>query len=271
MSVPTGSITNRSNSMTIYTQKRKVCCIKCKRELAINMLSRHVDSESCKSAHQVNSTKKSQYPCQHCKKLFKFLPNHIPYCQSNPNKIKRVSYTIGHTPWNYGLTKLTDERIKNATEKCAKTKQSLPKISRKWSDEEKRNHSSKMKQVVLDNPHSYNGTTKNRSCKIYEYNGTKLTGTWEVMFAMWCDEHKIIWERPTTPIPYVWNGNRLYYPDFYLPEYDFYIEVKGRKTDRDEAKWAAVKNLLVIEKHEIHQIKNRSYVLPLTIVSSNQA
>ena len=32
---------------------------------------------------------------------------------------------------------------------------------------------------------------------------------------------------------YEWGGKvRRYYPDFYLPDYDFYIEVKGYERDR---------------------------------------
>ena len=51
----------------------------------------------------------------------------------------------------------------------------------------------------------------------------------------------IKWDR--TIIKY---GHRRYTPDFYLPEYNMYIEVKGFMRDRDKTKmWK------VIEEHDI--------------------
>ena len=34
------------------------------------------------------------------------------------------------------------------------------------------------------------------------------------------------------------NSQRYYTPDFYLPDEDIYIEIKGYKTIKDEAKWS---------------------------------
>jgi hypothetical protein len=43
----------------------------------------------------------------------------------------------------------------------------------------------------------------------------------------------------TMQIPYVLEGT--YHPDFYLPEYDIYIEVKGVLDDQDRRKHLAIK------------------------------
>jgi hypothetical protein len=58
------------------------------------------------------------------------------------------------------------------------------------------------------------------------------------------------------PQPYYWNGKwHLYFPDFFLPDHNAYIEVKGYQTDRDDAKWAHFKGTLVIvDSSVIHKL-----------------
>jgi len=56
------------------------------------------------------------------------------------------------------------------------------------------------------------------------YKGIVMRSSWEVAFAKWCDSNKVKWfyEPKRFPIP---RGS--YTPDFYLPTYDLWIEVKG--------------------------------------------
>ena len=62
--------------------------------------------------------------------------------------------------------------------------------------------------------------------------------------------------------PYNWNGDRTYFPDFYLPELSEYVEVKGYKTERDVAKWQQFPNKLrLILKEDIIQIQKNEFVL----------
>ena len=61
-----------------------------------------------------------------------------------------------------------------------------------------------------------------------------MDSTWEVACATRLDELGIKWERDhSIKLGYVTRGKRKrnYIPDFYLPEYDVYIEVKGYWTD----------------------------------------
>ena len=65
-----------------------------------------------------------------------------------------------------------------------------------------------------------------------------MDSTWEVACAVRLDELGIVWVRdPSIKIHY--RDKRLrsrnYVPDFYLPDYVIYLEVKGYWTDR--AKW----------------------------------
>ena len=46
--------------------------------------------------------------------------------------------------------------------------------------------------------------------------------------------------------------------DFYLPDFDLFIEVKGYQTERDLQKWGSVKNLVVFKLDEIKKIKNNN-------------
>lgn len=62
----------------------------------------------------------------------------------------------------------------------------------------------------------------------------KMDSTWEVAMAEKLDELNIRWVRnDDTKLEYttVRGRKRKYIPDFYLPDHDLYIEVKGYWTD----------------------------------------
>ncbi len=53
---------------------------------------------------------------------------------------------------------------------------------------------------------------------------------WEIRYAMFLDEHNILWTYETIAFPLTLNGHKTtYHPDFYLIDYDIYIDVKGRE------------------------------------------
>ena len=61
-----------------------------------------------------------------------------------------------------------------------------------------------------------------------------MDSSWEHICAAKLDEANISWERsPDMILEYrtVRNRRRKYIPDFYLPDHDMYIEVKGYWTD----------------------------------------
>jgi len=61
-----------------------------------------------------------------------------------------------------------------------------------------------------------------------------MDSTWEVMMANRLNELDITWVRdPKMKLEYKTRGGRMrnYIPDFYLPDFDMYIEVKGYWTD----------------------------------------
>jgi hypothetical protein len=68
-----------------------------------------------------------------------------------------------------------------------------------------------------------NGIRSNRSL----YKNIWLDSNWELKLAKWLDNNNIEWIRPKC-IPYHLDGkNKNYFPDFYLPRYDLYIDPKN--------------------------------------------
>jgi len=85
------------------------------------------------------------------------------------------------------------------------------------------------------------------------YNGIWFDSKWEVRVAKSLDDNKIKWVRPR--IGFVWNieGNK-YYPDFYLPDFDVYLDPKNpylQKIDRLKIENAIkINNIKVIVLNE---------------------
>jgi len=101
---------------------------------------------------------------------------------------------------------------------------------------------------------------------IYETSEGKkvsMDSTWEVAMAKRLDDLGVRWVRDDTlKLSYLTRGRRKrkYIPDFYLPEHDLYIEVKGYWTDaarhkmKDVQKRNPVKILIVESLSEISDV-----------------
>ena len=110
------------------------------------------------------------------------------------------------------------------------------------------------------------GSTQNRSyqngsrkpqyffCRSLEKN-VFLESSWEVRVAQELDSLNIAWVRPE-PIKY--NNStkdRYYYPDFYLPAFDLYLDPKNPYClKQDEQKMGIVKNLINIVYGDIRLV-----------------
>ena len=85
-----------------------------------------------------------------------------------------------------------------------------------------------------------------------------MDSTWEVACAKRLDELGIKWMRnPNIKLKYLTRSHRVrnYIPDFYLPDHDLYIEVKGYWTDAARHKMKSVQalnpvKLLILESLE---------------------
>lgn len=125
-----------------------------------------------------------------------------------------------------------------------------------WDEQRRKKHSEAMKRAVRQNPESYTSSNRGRTKQI-EYDGVKFQGQWELDFYRWAKDQDLDPKRPNRSFRYVWNGERWYHPDFYLPKLDTYVEVKGYETDRDRAKWSQFpKRLIIIKAQQIKEIRN---------------
>jgi hypothetical protein len=208
--------------------------------------------------------------CKFCEKPCKndnSLRNHERLCKKNPNKQEVVSNFIEYNKKRKYLNIKGSNHYTKAKElglpKPLISEETRKKISetsknRVWTEEQKRKHSESMKGAVKSYPDSYTKNNVVGRVKNIEYNGVKLKGGWEIIVAKWLDENNVRWEHETKSFDYEWNGIRKYYPDFYLPDFDLFIEVKGYQTERDLHKWESVKNLVVFKLDEIKKIKNNN-------------
>jgi hypothetical protein len=161
-----------------------------------------------------------------------------------------------------------------------KSRETLIRINKKRSEEYKKN----IPTIVCQNPsckkqfHSPHwrrakycsikcACYKNGGQRLYSgrsryhggwYNGIWMDSSWELKFAKRLDELNISWKKDTSIyFKYLDKANktRKYYPDFYIPCKNLYIEIKGFWTDASKHKIQYVKdncniNLLVIESVE---------------------
>ena len=213
------------------------------------------------------------YICKFCKKECKntnSLKNHERLCRENPNRqiIKNGFTEYNRKLKNHEVTRRTGNQFTKARREnriyvvSETTKNKIREFAskRRHTDIEKQRISSTMKIVARNNPEIYSLSQIHKRTKHYTYNGIRIDGTWELLFLKYLDQLNIRWERCKTPFEYIWNNStHSYYPDFYLSDYDVFIEVKGYETARDLEKYKVVPNLYVIRKNEIKLIQSNLF------------
>jgi len=207
--------------------------------------------------------------CKYCEREYKnknSLVQHEIRCKENPNRIDLSYIKHGHSKGHIGKNQFTKAKelgleIPKVSEE---TKQKIGKARRgkKHTIEQINKIKNGMKSAVIKYPESYRGINYNGKVKKYKYNDYTLDGKWEVSFAKYLDANNIKWIRPNKGISYIWNNEQhKYFPDFYLIEYNMYVEIKGYQTERDLCKWKEVDNLLVLFKNDINEIRNNIFNL----------
>ena len=247
-------------------QRTKIKCEFCGQEISKSNYSKHlrrheVHPETFKESYHLDH---DDLFCKYCGKEYKnknSLVQHEIRCKCNPNKINIYIdgfNKTGRVAWNKGLTKETDERVAKYTSTYNKNKLlGLHNIHHKPHGDE---FKEKQRQNALKR-----GLGGFNMRKGVNYNGIKLDSSYEVMLAKDLDKNCISWER-CNRFPYVVNGNLHYYtPDFYLPDYDVYLDPKndflieninpnlGYK-DVDKIKWVEEQNnikVIILRKNEL--------------------
>lgn len=201
--------------------------------------------------------------CQFCGKECKnnnSLRNHERLCKSNPDRQQLLHKTIpgfndkGRKAWNKGLTKETDYRVERMSHSLCGIHS-----GRVVSFETRKKISVAIKELYAC------GTVGNRLHRVKHdknmygtYHGYECDSSWELAFVIYNLDHNIPFERNQEYFYYTFNGQRhKYFPDFRVG--DKYIEIKGRVTDKDVAKFEQFpknKQLVVIKRSEIQTYIN---------------
>lgn len=202
-----------------------------------------------------------EFICKYCGKYHKnknSLAQHECRCPNNPNKIKSGG-------WNKGLTKETDSRLAKAANTLAKSWAAGVYQGVKWlnnSHPHSKETKKRLREAAIER--GLGGYTYNKS---YEYNGFYFDSTWEVVLAKSLDENKINWVRPER-LFYTDNecNLRYYYPDFYLEDYNVYLDPKNdyllnnphsghNYSDKDKIKWVEEQNnvkIIVLNEEQLN-------------------
>lgn len=207
--------------------------------------------------------------CKYCNRICKNSNshrNHERLCKSNPNRQKTV---LEDKEWR--AKNIKPEHLKENQYTKAKrlgidppilSKETRYKLGsglrgKKLTQETKDKISAGMKRAVKENPDSYSKNNVSGRVKHVDYKGVRLKGSWEVKVAKWLDSQNIQWESEARPQEYIFeNSTKTYFPDFYLKDFEIFIEVKGYKTEKDEAKWEQFPfELLIIDGSNINKLE----------------
>ena len=211
--------------------RTKVKCPDCGQEISKSNFLRHQK----RHIEHPESFKEPKYildhdglDCKFCGKTCKnrnSLCNHERLCKKNPNG--QVSPFVEHNSdpnrvvWNKGLTKETDVRLQKQGESIKRHYESHPGTFTGRSHTEEY----KEQQRLLAIDRGLGGFNMRRGIL---YKDTKLDSSYEVAVAKSLDEHQIKWER-CKRFPYKTVDGKLHYytPDFYLPDFDIYLDPKN--------------------------------------------
>lgn len=194
-------------------------CEKCSREISKSNFKKHYNS--CNGVYFEGTHNPSKLLERRKYSDEELVTKRKEFAQNARNKLKESGKEI----WNKGKTKETDDRIASAALKVKEGYESgrLVPAKRSHSNETKE----KMRVKALASPH------RRLQRKIQPYitksgDTIMLDSSWEVLLAEKLDEHNIEWTRPS-PIPWEDENGTVhnYFPDFYLPMHDLYLDPKN--------------------------------------------
>ena len=101
-----------------------------------------------------------------------------------------------------------------------------------------------------------------------EYKGITFRSTLEARYAITFDKYGILWDYE--PKRFVLRDGSWYTPDFYLPDFDVYFEVKGVLTDEAKRKATLLANAgqaIIVGTGDASELTyyERNYIKPLSV------
>jgi hypothetical protein len=194
--------------------------------------------------------------CKHCGQIFEtvdkpkgWMANHSRWCESNP-KISQYVENLKSRIWENVHSKEAEEKRKrtvSANAKLGKYKDKNAALKGKPGKKHTQESKKKISEAALKSKHR-----RLRKNPI-DYNGVTLDSSWELELAKRLDFLEIEWIRPG---PVEWKDNdgviHNYFPDFYLPKFNLYLDPKNQHAVRVQAEKLkvireTVPNLKIIE------------------------
>lgn len=211
---------------------QKTICKVCGREISNTNLQKHLNAHNKVNPYKYKLNHEG-LECQFCGKVCKnrnSLCNHERLCKENPDR-QLTNYEKfgpikgfndkGRVSNRKGLTKENDESIRQMC-KTRQThfEQGLFTYSGHPHSQETKD---KLRQIAIER--NFGGTNRR---KTFDYDGITLESSYELLVAQELDKNNIRWNRPQRFYYVDPYGNKHHYtPDFYLPEYDVYLDPKN--------------------------------------------
>jgi len=237
--------------------RTKSLCESCNCEISKSNFEKHI--KICKGKPSWYVRKNNNLPVKTCLRIAQIDWKEVQNFYDKNNTFADICNN-----WNLN-TSLVAKAVKKGllkTRSRTETARLRGKLNnRKLSEKTKLKLSQSMRKAVLEGrqktPKPYG-----RYCTLYKAVNWKgetetLQGGWENLVATYLTNKQVKWERPKQSFTYIFeNKQHEYFPDFYLPDFDIYIEVKGYKQERDLKKWEYFpKRLLVIDKDSIYNLE----------------
>lgn len=222
------------------SNKNLCSCLVCKTQTTTNNLNKHYLSKTCVTITINTNLKVVDGKCPYCNIFINHLKpqqraNHCRWCVENPKHgvYKEAASVRLKNNKRPSSIKLDYEEIGKKISQRHKEGAYL-NSPRKRYDTKVRNGTLKPSDDTKKKMSVSAGNSKHqRVCKrTHTYidikgRSFKFDSSWEDALADRLDELDIAWDRPP-PIQYSLNGkNKNYFPDFYLPDHDLYIDPKN--------------------------------------------
>ena len=196
---------------------------------------------------------------------------HLHYCDgTGPRRLKYSNPSKrGSTEFREKISNSIKEKYKNDLEWKESVRQSIinsykngTSTGEPKTEEGKIKKREKIRNKALER-YRNGWEVKCGRCKKINYESPiagkiKVDGSWELKYAQYLDSIGVIWERNKKRFPYL-NLKKeysTYCPDFWVEDWNTYIEIKGYETELDRCKWSQFKEpLIVIRKKEMKQLK----------------
>ena len=182
--------------------------------------------------------------CKHCKSTFDltdnpkgWMANHTRWCDKNP-KLNEYNSNNGKSVIAMNEARISSGRYNQfSVARLENTTVPIHPCKGNTYSDRKYLHTIETKKLIREVAHRTRFWARGK--QNIPYNGVILESSWELKLAISLDTNSIIWNRPK---PITWSDGdiiRNYYPDFYLPEFDLYIDPKN--------KWVELKQIKKLE------------------------